>query len=173
MSLPITRRTAAKALVATAAGGMMPGATAQSSPADRHHASDERIRAEVCVIGGGSGGTGAALAAARAGAKVVLVERESILGGTATNAFVNIWRPVAGLKGVHNLMIASRAAGFSHIASGAVRLQRTLMTLGQAAGNAAAIASKRRIGVAEVDVAELQARLRERRVDMTAPPEPT
>ena len=100
MGLPITRRTAAKAFLATAAGGMMPGATAQSFAADRRHASDERIRAEVCVIGGGSGGTGAALAAARAGAKVVLVERESILGGTAINAFVNIWRPVAGANGI-------------------------------------------------------------------------
>jgi len=100
MSLLISRRTAAKAFLTTAASGMMPGATSQSFAADRHNASDERIRTDVCVIGGGSGGTGAALAAARAGAKVVLVERESTLGGAATNAFVNIWRPVAGANGI-------------------------------------------------------------------------
>jgi len=70
-------------------------------------------------------------------------------------------------QGMRNLMIASRAAGFSHIAAGAARLQRTLITLGQAAGNAAAIASKRRIGVADVEIAELQARLKQQRVDLT------
>ena len=75
-------------------------------------------------------------------------------------------------RGMHNLMIASRAAGFSHIASGAARLQRTLITLGQAAGNAAAIAAHRRIGVGQVDVAELQAILKKQRVDIAAPPEP-
>ncbi len=100
MGFPINRRTAAKAFLATAAGGMLPGITTPSLSADRHHDSDERVRTEVCVIGGGSGGTGAALAAARAGANVVLVERESILGGTATNAFVNTWRPVAGANGI-------------------------------------------------------------------------
>jgi len=52
-----------------------------------------------------------------------------------------------------------------------VRLQRTVMTLEQAAGNAAAIASKHHVGVGQVDIAELQARLKEQRVDITAPPE--
>lgn len=100
MTLSISRRTAAKAFLATAAGGMLPGVATQSMAADHDDASDERIRTDVCVIGGGSGGTGAALAAARAGAKVVLVERESILGGSATNAFVNIWRPGMGANGI-------------------------------------------------------------------------
>ncbi len=45
------------------------------------------------------------------------------------------------------------------------------MTLGQAAGNAAAIASKHQIGGDQVDIAELQATLQEQRVDITAPPE--
>lgn len=40
--------------------------------------------ADVVVIGGGPGGLGAAVLAARAGAKVLLVERYSILGGMAT-----------------------------------------------------------------------------------------
>lgn len=74
-------------------------------------------------------------------------------------------------RGPSNLMVASRAAGFSHIASGAVRLQRTLMTLGQAAGNAAAMACENHIGVGQVGVADLQARLVEQRVDIEAPPE--
>ena len=51
---------------------------------------------DVCVIGGGSGGFGAALAAARAGAKVILVEKQPIVGGTSTSAFVTNWEPGPG-----------------------------------------------------------------------------
>ena len=60
----------------------------------------EEIKTEVCVIGGGSGGVGAALAAARAGAQVLLIEAESILGGTSTNAWVHTWEPTAGADGL-------------------------------------------------------------------------
>lgn len=42
------------------------------------------------------------------------------------------------------------------------------MTLGQPAGNAAAIAWKRQIGGDQVDIAELQAILQKQRVDITA-----
>ena len=51
------------------------------------------VQAEVCVVGGGSGGFGAALAAARAGADVVLVDQMPRLGGTSTNAYVSNWEP--------------------------------------------------------------------------------
>ncbi len=51
---------------------------------------------DVCVVGCGSGGTGAALAAARRGVKVLVVERQKRLGGTGTNAFVNSWEPGPG-----------------------------------------------------------------------------
>jgi hypothetical protein len=54
------------------------------------------LRADVCVVGGGSGGIGAAVAAARAGATVLLVERESILGGTSTAGYVINWEPGPG-----------------------------------------------------------------------------
>ena len=39
---------------------------------------------DLAVIGGGSGGVAAALAAARAGLHVVIVERGDMLGGTST-----------------------------------------------------------------------------------------
>ena len=39
---------------------------------------------DVIVVGAGSAGTTAAIAAARAGAKTVLVERFGFLGGTST-----------------------------------------------------------------------------------------
>lgn len=56
----------------------------------------EEIETDVCVIGGGSGGFGAALAAAREGVNVVLIERQDKLGGTSTNAMVNNWEPGPG-----------------------------------------------------------------------------
>jgi ribulose 1,5-bisphosphate synthetase/thiazole synthase len=44
--------------------------------------------AEVVVVGGGPGGHSAAIAAARNGAKTVLVERYGHLGGMATGGIV-------------------------------------------------------------------------------------
>ncbi len=46
------------------------------------------IRADVAVFGGGPAGIGAALAAARAGAKTILVEKLGSLGGQMTNGMV-------------------------------------------------------------------------------------
>lgn len=43
---------------------------------------------EVCVVGGGSAGIAAAVGAARAGARTVLVERYGFLGGTSTAGLV-------------------------------------------------------------------------------------
>jgi len=51
------------------------------------------MRTDVCVVGGGSAGIGAAVGAARAGADVVLVEKLGRLGGTSANAYVNNWEP--------------------------------------------------------------------------------
>lgn len=100
MSVRLTRRDTAKAFLATAAGALLPGVASRAFAAERPGAAEERLRTEVCVIGGGSGGTGAALAAARAGAHVILLEREETLGGTATCAYVNVWRPVTGGYGI-------------------------------------------------------------------------
>ena len=49
----------------------------------------ETLSAEILVCGGGPSGFGAAVSAARSGAKVVLVERYGFLGGAATAALVN------------------------------------------------------------------------------------
>jgi len=96
--MPISRRNAAKAMLA-AGGGWAASALAKAAPADKN-APEERLRTQVCVIGGGSGGIGAALAAARGGAQTVLLEREAILGGTMTLAWVHSWEPVSGADGL-------------------------------------------------------------------------
>ena len=58
------------------------------------------LECDVCVVGVGSGGFGAALAAARNGADVVAIERNQVVGGTTTMARVHIWEPVAGAEGI-------------------------------------------------------------------------
>ena len=55
---------------------------------------------DVCVIGAGSGGFGAACAAARLGARVTLVEAATFPGGTSAWAGVNNYEPVAGATGL-------------------------------------------------------------------------
>lgn len=54
----------------------------------------------LVVVGGGSAGIGAALAAARLGVETVLIERDELLGGTAVNSGVSCWEPVAGATGL-------------------------------------------------------------------------
>jgi len=66
------------------------------SPTASPAAETQEITTDVCVIGAGSGGIAAALAAARAGAQVVLVEKCGQLGGTSVNAYVCNWEPGPG-----------------------------------------------------------------------------
>ena len=45
----------------------------------------KKIQTDVCIIGAGSAGIGAALAASRSGANVILIEKESKVGGYQHN----------------------------------------------------------------------------------------
>ena len=57
---------------------------------------------EVIVCGGGPAGCTAAIAAAREGAKTLLLEASGMLGGMATLGMVNAWTPVHdGVRVVH------------------------------------------------------------------------
>jgi hypothetical protein len=58
---------------------------------------------DVVVVGGGPGGIGAAIAAARSGAKTVLVERYGHLGGMATGGLVNIIPNLSDISGKQQL----------------------------------------------------------------------
>lgn len=55
---------------------------------------------EVVVVGGGVAGVAAALAAARMGKKVLLVERTCALGGLATVGLVNLFVPMCNGRGI-------------------------------------------------------------------------
>jgi 2-polyprenyl-6-methoxyphenol hydroxylase-like FAD-dependent oxidoreductase len=51
-------------------------------------AAPRRVTADICVVGAGIAGTSAALTAARAGRKVVLVDGLPVLGGQAVNSII-------------------------------------------------------------------------------------
>jgi len=59
---------------------------------------------DVVVVGAGTGGVVAALAAARTGAKTILIERKGYTGGTVTeggtalHSFYNLWKAFPGAK---------------------------------------------------------------------------
>ena len=55
--------------------------------------------ADVVVVGGGPGGIGSAIAAARSGAKTVLIERYGHLGGMASGGLVNIIPNLSDISG--------------------------------------------------------------------------
>ena len=90
------------ALIVVVLGGPFSGAPAFAdswNALDAERAKEpvtKELAADVCVVGGGSGGVGAAVAAAREGASVILVERQARLGGTGTNALVSNWEPGPG-----------------------------------------------------------------------------
>lgn len=51
---------------------------------------------DICVVGGSCTGVFAAIAAARRGAKVALIESSGFFGGVATAGLVNIWHSLSG-----------------------------------------------------------------------------
>lgn len=55
--------------------------------------------ADVVVVGGGPGGIGSAIAAARTGARTVLIERYGHLGGMSTGGLVNIIPNLSDING--------------------------------------------------------------------------
>ena len=56
-------------------------------------------RADLCIVGGGLSGMIAAIAAAREGAKVILMQDRPMFGGNASSE-IRMW--VRGAKGMHN-----------------------------------------------------------------------
>ena len=56
-------------------------------------------KADLCVVGGGMSGLCCAIAAARHGKKVVLIQDRPVLGGNASSE-IRMW--VRGAKGLHN-----------------------------------------------------------------------
>jgi len=70
-------------------------------PTVREEARDVRVAYEcdICVVGGSCTGVFAAVAAARLGAKVALIEQNGFFGGVATASLVNIWHSLYNTTG--------------------------------------------------------------------------
>ena len=76
----------------------------------------KEMETDVCVVGAGSAGVAAAIAAAREGARVILVERQRRLGGTGTNGMVSSWEPGPGCSIAEELFQRMKAIGGAGVA---------------------------------------------------------
>lgn len=72
-------------------------------------------------------------------------------------------------KGFQNLLIASRAAGFSSLAASSCRLSRTMIQLGQAAGTAACLAARDNTTLPQIQPDLLRTALRAQHVQLEFP----
>jgi hypothetical protein len=76
------------------------GSRSTDDAPERQYARSVREQYDLAVIGAGSGGIGAALAGARLGLSVLLVEKADTIGGTATRGGVHTWEPGVGGTGI-------------------------------------------------------------------------
>lgn len=112
----ISRRGFLPSGAAVLGGAVLGGATAQGAAKRSAVARTRPVLAtvDVLVAGGGPAGLGAALAAARGGAKVLLIENHSFLGGVAAWSLgmqMNQMRPGGQPRSaVHELLIAKLTA---------------------------------------------------------------
>ncbi|WP_207540390.1 FAD-dependent oxidoreductase [Sabulicella rubraurantiaca] len=74
---------------------------------------------DVLVCGGGVSGIGAALGAARAGARTMVLERNAFLGGAATAVIMNTWNvPIPRMTGVAREIATELTARGAGVAGG-------------------------------------------------------
>lgn len=76
-------------IVSDAAGASLPGTTEAQRRAWGERAEGQSITCDLVVVGGGLGGVAAAIAAARRGMDVVILEETHMLGGQATTSGVS------------------------------------------------------------------------------------
>ncbi|GAI00978.1 unnamed protein product, partial [marine sediment metagenome] len=69
-------------------------------------------------------------------------------------------------KDIDNLLVAGRSISTDHIAHGAIRAQPNCMSLGEAAGTAAALSVNLKVRPRELDIETLQGKLMEHGVEL-------
>ena len=85
----IERRTMLKSVGALSLGMAAPAMARGEKLVEPYETQRKQISTDILVVGGGTAGTVAAIQAARAGAKTVLLEFGSQLGGTTTTGGVS------------------------------------------------------------------------------------
>ena len=84
----VERRSVLKALGLASVGAMTPTMLKAETLKEPYKVTEKAIKTDILVIGGGTAGTIAAIQAGRAGAKTILIESGSQLGGTMTTGGV-------------------------------------------------------------------------------------
>ena len=84
----LKRRTAIKSLGALSLGIASPSLSKAERLVEPYQTKQSTIATDILVVGGGTAGTIAAIQAGRAGARTVLIESGSQLGGTTTTGGV-------------------------------------------------------------------------------------
>jgi glycine/D-amino acid oxidase-like deaminating enzyme len=84
----VERRSVLKALGLASVGAMTPAMLKAETLKEPYKVTEKSIKTDILVIGGGTAGTVAAIQAGRAGARTILIESGSQLGGTTTTAGV-------------------------------------------------------------------------------------
>lgn len=85
----LKRRTAIKSIGALSLGINLPANLSGERLADPYRVEEKNLTADILVVGGGTAGTIAAIQAGRTGARTVLIESGSQLGGTTTTGGVS------------------------------------------------------------------------------------
>lgn len=115
MNQNVPRRQFLKTVPLVAAGSLAAGglnatdlAPAEQTPANAIHEPPRQTpvahQCDVCVVGGSCTGVFAAVAAARLGAKVALIESNGFFGGVATASLVSIWHSLKDRPGKQQII---------------------------------------------------------------------
>jgi hypothetical protein len=128
-------------------------------------------RFDVVVAGGGTAGVMAAIAAARQGAKTVLIESKGYTGGiiteggTALHSFFNVWKPYGSFgipyralcaAEIENLLVAGMMITSAFVAHHSTRNTVSCMAQGQAVGTAAALCAAKTCMTRDLKYPELK-----------------
>lgn len=70
---------------------------------------------DVCIIGAGSGGIGAAYALKDSGLRVCMIDRDSMIGGTVVNAYIDILAPTTAPKFLADIYNYLAERGYAYI----------------------------------------------------------
>jgi hypothetical protein len=126
MPTRMNRRAFGKTVGLAAAGvmaGRAAGPTAQAEPPAGPDVVREPARTvpvaadvDVCVLGGSCTGVFAAVAAARLGATVAIVEKAGFFGGTATASMVNVWHSLLDWNGQQQIIAGLTAEVIERLA---------------------------------------------------------